>query len=206
MKNNQNYSQDIAHIRSIMEQSTRFMSLSGWAGIMAGIYALLGIWFANKWLGYEPGGFGFYRWVGIDFKPASLIGLGLAVLILSMGTAIYLSSQKALKEGKKPWNSASRRLLMNTAVPLVAGGITMLAFISQQMYSTLIPLSLIFSGLSLYHGGRDSYKEIRILGIFEIVLGLMSLFLIEYSMFLWALGFGFLHIVYGIYLHYKYER
>lgn len=57
-----------------------------------------------------------------------------------------------------------------------------------------------------YTTGRDSYKEIRILGIFEIVLGLMSLFLIEYSMFLWALGFGFLHIVYGIYLHYKYER
>ena len=42
MSQNQ-YSNDIAHIRTMMERSSRFLSLSGWAGILPGIFALVGL-------------------------------------------------------------------------------------------------------------------------------------------------------------------
>ena len=60
---NQNqYSDDLAHIRTMMERSSRFLSLSGWAGILPGIFALMGlalaVWFISKaqnfwWFGNE---------------------------------------------------------------------------------------------------------------------------------------------------------
>ncbi|MFU8859295.1 MAG: hypothetical protein ACNA8K_02625 [Cyclonatronaceae bacterium] len=36
MKQQQDYIREIAEIRSMMERSVKFLSLSGWAGILAG--------------------------------------------------------------------------------------------------------------------------------------------------------------------------
>jgi hypothetical protein len=35
-------------IKSMMERSSRFISLSGWSGVAAGVCALVGAWFANR--------------------------------------------------------------------------------------------------------------------------------------------------------------
>ena len=37
-----NYQEDLAHIRNMMEKSSRFISLSGLSGIFAGTFALIG--------------------------------------------------------------------------------------------------------------------------------------------------------------------
>ena len=37
-----NYQEDLSHIRSMMERSSRFISLSGLSGVFAGLVALLG--------------------------------------------------------------------------------------------------------------------------------------------------------------------
>ena len=42
MKEIQEYEKDIASIRTIMERSAKFISLSGLSGVLAGIYALTG--------------------------------------------------------------------------------------------------------------------------------------------------------------------
>ena len=54
MKEKRDYIRDIAEIRSMMERSSKFLSLSGLAGIMAGIYALAGAWIAYHYLGFNP--------------------------------------------------------------------------------------------------------------------------------------------------------
>jgi len=38
--------EDIKEIRTLMERSTRFLSLSGLSGIFAGLFALIGAYFA----------------------------------------------------------------------------------------------------------------------------------------------------------------
>lgn len=206
MQENQDYIRDLAEIRSIMEQSTRFMSLSGWAGILVGIYALVGAWAARTWLHFDPASIGYNRPEAPEFSPYSLVALALGVLTLAIGTAVWLTSKKAQNRGEKLWNSASKRLLINMAVVLGTGGILMLILINQGLYGILPALTLVFYGLAMYLAGRDSYREIRVLGLLEIALGLLSSCFIEYSLMIWALGFGFLHIGYGIYIHYKYER
>ncbi len=204
MKKNQDYVRDIAEIRSMMERSSKFLSLSGWAGIMAGTYELAGAFIAYHFLDFNP-----EEIVNQSTETpnlAQLIGLAFIVLILAAGTAIFLSYKRAHQRGEKPWNITARRLLINMAVPLVAGGLLVLILISKGLIGLMAPFTLIFYGLALYNAGTFTYQEVKILGLVQLGLGLASTYFIHFSLLLWAVGFGLVHIIYGIYMHYKYER
>lgn len=203
MKEEKDYTRDIAEIRSMMERSSKFMSLSGWAGIMAGIYALAGAFIAWKVFGFNPDEL-FYKSTGPDSGFLSVFVLSGLVLVLAVGTAIFDSNRKASKRGEKAWNALSRRLLSNMAAPLITGGIVVLLLISKGLLGLVAPLTLIFYGLALYNAGNFTFREVRILGIVQMILGLTGCYLIGYGLLIWAVGFGLGHMVYGIYMHYKY--
>lgn len=208
MKEEQDYIRDIADIRSMMERSSKFLSLSGWAGIMAGIYALSGAYIALKFLDFNPGEI-VYSAAASGILSSSLlyvILLAILILFLATGTAVFLSYKRAQKSGEKLWNPTSRRLLINMAVPLIAGGLLILILISKGMIGLIAPFTLLFYGLALYNAGKFTYEVVKILGLTEIALGLMGSYFIEYGLLFWALGFGVVHIIYGIYIHYRYEK
>ncbi|RYY28944.1 MAG: hypothetical protein EOO04_07795 [Chitinophagaceae bacterium] len=201
MKEEQDYIRDIREMRTIMERSSKFTSLSGLASIIAGIYALVGAYIS--WAVFD------YRIDGLQSDPGRITGVivvALVVLIFSVGTAFLLSQKKAQKKGERVWNATSRRLLNTTAVPLVTGGMLILILLSNSLTGLILPATLIFYGLALYNASRLTYEEVRSLGIIQIILGLLSAWIISYGLLFWVLGFGVAHIVYGIYLHYKYER
>jgi hypothetical protein len=132
--------------------------------------------------------------------------MAVGLLLLSIGTAIFLSYQRAKKRGEPVWNATSRRMVANMGMPLVSGGILLLVFLAAGLTSMLIPITLIFYGLALYNAGNYTYREVKYLGAIQVGLGLLGACFVEYSLLLWALGFGLMHIVYGIYIHLKYER
>jgi hypothetical protein len=204
----QDHIRDIAEIRSMMERSSKFLSLAGWAGIMAGIYALTGTYIAYQLFHFNPGEAGFDT-ITTESLPSNfltIIVLACCILVLSIGTAIYLSLKKASKTGEKIWNATAKRLLINMAVPLVTGGLLILVLISKGLIGFLAPFTLLFYGLALYNASKFTFEEVRTLGLIQIALGLFSCWFVEYGLICWALGFGVFHIIYGIHMHYKYER
>lgn len=208
MKEEKDYIQDIAEIRSMMERSSKFLSLSGWAGIMAGIYALSGAYFAYKYLNFNPDAI-IYSPVNsgnLSSDFSKTIFLAIIILIMALGTAVFLSGRKAGKRGEKLWNSTSKRLLINMAIPLVTGGLLILVLINQGFIGLIAPFTLIFYGLALYNAGKFTYDEVKILGLIQIGLGLLGSWFAEYGLLCWATGFGLVHIIYGIYIHYRYEK
>jgi hypothetical protein len=208
MKAEQDYIRDIAEMRAIMERSTRFLSLSGLSGVMAGVYALAGAYVAHGWLDIEAQLANAAQVSGMEAFGAmsGMIMLGAIVLALTLVTALLLSRRKAAKHNEKTWNPATRRLLANLGVPLLAGGLLILMVIARGFPEFVLPFSLVFYGLALYSAGRFTYEEIRSLGLLETGLGLAAAWMPEHALLLWALGFGALHIVYGLYMHYRYER
>lgn len=207
MKEEQDYIRNLAEIRSMMERSSKFLSLSGWAGIMAGIYALAGAWIAWKFFNFNPGE-PVYNNQSEIFAPSlgNLVFLALIILILSVSTAVFLSSKKAEKKGENVWNPIAKRLLVNMAVPLVAGGLLILILIAKGLIGLVAPCTLLFYGLALYNASKFTYEEVKTVGLIQIALGLISAWFIDYGLLFWALGFGVVHIIYGIYMHYRYER
>jgi uncharacterized membrane protein YidH (DUF202 family) len=195
-------------MRSMMERSSKFLSLSGLAGIMAGIYALAGAYIAYKIFYFNPDEivYNTIRSGSVSSSLLQVILLAVLILVLALGTAIYLSYKKADKRGEKLWNPTARRLMINMAVPLVVGGLLILILISKGLIGLVAPFTLIFYGLALYNASKFTYEEVRSLGLIEIALGLVSSYFVGYGLLFWALGFGVVHIIYGIYMHYRYER
>lgn len=208
MKTEQKYIRDLTEIRSMMERSTRFLSLTGWSGIMAGLYALAGAFIAWK-LFYLNGSEGIYNSLERQALSGSVLYqffLALVILVLAIGTAIFLSWRKSTKSGEGLWNSAARRLVINMVIPLATGGILILILISKGLLGLIAPLTLIFYGLALLNASKFTFEEVKYLGIIEIVLGLAASYFIGYGLLFWAAGFGFMHIIYGIYMHLRYEK
>lgn len=208
MKEEEDYFKDLTEIRSLMERSSKFLSLSGWAGIMAGIYALLGAFIAFRFLNFNPDQIilDHQKSANLLFDLHKVIYLAIIILILAISTAIILSQKKAKKNGDKLWNATSRRVLINMSVPLVIGGLLILILISNEMIGLVAPFSLLFYGLALYQISKFTFEEVKILGLVEIALGLISAYFVAYGLLFWAIGFGLVHIIYGIYMYYKYER
>jgi hypothetical protein len=208
MKTEKEYISDLTEIRSMMERSTKFLSLTGWAGIMAGFYALLGAYIAYKIIYLNSGETILNSFSRQQISPelVNLIVVALAVLFLAVSTAIFLSYKKARKKNEKLWNSAARRLVVNMAIPLVTGGIFILIIFSKGFFGLIAPVTLIFYGLALLNASKFTYEELRSLGVTQLVLGLLATYYINYALLLWAFGFGLMHIVYGIYMHLKYEK
>lgn len=192
----------LADIRSLMDKSTRFLSLSGWSGISAGLAALLGaslvFWKQNQdradWF------------VGLDLKHGTfLLLVALLVLGFSLLMGSWLTMREAKKQGQPLWGPASRQLLRSLLVPLAAGGIFCAALVVHQQSLLILPATLLFYGVSLLSASKYTLDELRYLGYIQIGLGLLSSFLASYALIFWAFGFGVLHIIYGIYMYQKYN-
>ena len=208
MKTDQEYIKDLSEIRSMMERSTKFLSLSGLSGILAGLYALVAAYIAYRFFFADSGGFSDINISGQDISGNlfSLILLALVVLLLAIGTAAYLSHKKARRNNEVLWNPVARRLAFNMAIPLITGGILILILISRDIFGLIAPLTLIFYGLALINASKFTFGELKSLGITEIILGLISSYFVDLGLLLWAVGFGIMHIAYGIYMHLKYEK
>jgi len=199
---NTNYREDLAEIRSMMDRSTRFRSIPGWAGIMAGLYAITAGWIAHECFNLKIL-FAHTPLILPAYAPQA-IGLGIVLLLASLTTAIALSIRQAKKMRTPLWNQTTRRMLVSFSIPLFSGGVVLVFLILQGLLDWVFPFSLIFYGLALHNAGRESISEIQFLGYLELGLGLIACFMSSCSVLLWLIGFGCLHFLYGWYITQKY--
>ena len=201
-----NYQEDLSHIRSIMEKSSRFISLSGLSGIFIGIFAILGAVYV--FFAFEREGISYFdrypKFYGFNFI-SELILVALVVLVFSLASAVFFTVRKSKRKELPIWTTSTKLLIINFSIPLVTGGIFCLGLLFHHYYAFLAPSTLIFYGLSLINASKYTYSDIRYLGICEVILGLLSSFLLGYGLVFWALGFGVLHIIYGLILYKKYQ-
>ena len=198
----------IQDIKRIMERSSRFISLSGLSGIAAGVFALIGAYFAYDWIYEYDIRFNSQRFTVNDFQnlKMNLLVMAVAVLAAALISALYFTWLRARHTHRQFWDHTSKRLLINLIIPLIAGGLFILAMLQQDEWRFVVPACLLFYGLALVNAGKFTLNEVRYLGYLEIVLGLINTQYIGYGLYFWAAGFGLLHIVYGVFMWWKYER
>ena len=200
-------------IRSMMERSSRFISLSGLSGVMAGVMALIGAAIAFYYLNKTPfdGRIILHREIlqttkwGLKYYEFFAL-LGSAVIISALAFGIFFTTRKAKRKGQKVWDKLTFRLLINLAIPLATGAIFCFALLYYGLMRLTPGATLVFYGLALVNASKYTLPYIRYLGISEIILGLIAIFVLEYGLEFWAIGFGVLHIIYGILMYNIYDR
>lgn len=208
---NQDHIKEIEAIKTMMERSSRFLSLSGLSGIFAGFIALAGAVIAFFIMEH-----GRIQYEAVYMKLLNplyeleiaymLMILGSIVLLLALGGGFFFSWRKARKNDLKFWDKTARRMFAHLFIPLVAGGFFSLILLHWNAEGLLASATLIFYGLALLNAGKYTLTEVQYLGISEVILGILAGIFIHYGLFFWAFGFGFLHIFYGSIMYFKYDR
>lgn len=214
MEKQGDYIDQLSEIRSLMERSSRFISLSGWSGVLAGIYALIGAYAARAYYFGHSDRYGekLSQIIGgpnifgdLSFYEFFILDAGL-VVVFSLITGMLFTARRAKKKGQRIWDRVALRMLINLAIPLFTGGLFCILLLNHQAIGLIAPSMLIFYGLALVNASKYSIYELKFFGLAQIVLGLVSMFYIGHGLMFWSIGFGFFHIGYGIYMWFKYER
>ena len=203
---NQKHQEDLSHIRSMMERSSRFISLSGLSGVFAGLSALIGGLYVHQL--FKANGLdyfdGEYKLYSVDLV-SELVFIALIILFFALTFGIFFTIRKSRKYSLPIWTNATKKMLINLAIPLVVGGVFCLALLYHQIYVLVAPATLLFYGLALINAEKYTFSDIKYLGFCELALGCVSLFFLGYGLVFWIIGFGILHILYGLIVFKKYK-
>lgn len=198
----QHYIEQLKDIRTMMDRSSRFLSLSGLSGILAGVYAIIGAFAVRSIIQGKR-----YMYITLESREfRNILFIAAAVVVLSLLTGVLLSARKAQKRNEKLWNSASRRLVINFSIPMITGGIFGILLLRQQHYGLISAVTMLFYGMALLNSSKYTLETVRSLGISFIVLGLITTAMPGYSLEFWTIGFGGFHILYGTIMYIKFDR
>lgn len=205
----QQHLETLSDIKRMMERSSRYMSLSGLSGVFAGVVSLIAAGIAYYWLHdyydkwdttrrFDPAEF--------DLLRIRLMGLALIVMALAFAGGTYFTWKRA-KFNKLPvWDATSKKVFINGVIPMVSGGAFVAGLLYNNMEALVAPACLIFYGLALVNASKYTLTDIRYLGIAEIILGVLNVFFLRRGLYFWAVGFGVMHILYGVIMWWKYEK
>lgn len=173
---------NLRYIRETMERSQSFTAVSGRGGTVMGLVALVAAVAA-------VGTAGSTAWV--------LIWMGAAVL--SLGVALFSMAWKARAAGSALLAGAGRKFAWSVTPPLLVGGLLTVA-LARAGLTQLLPGSwLLLYGTGVVTGGAFSVRVVPVMGLTFMALGAVALFCpATWGDAFMALGFGGLHILFGI--------
>ncbi|MES2603397.1 MAG: hypothetical protein V4603_00570 [Pseudomonadota bacterium] len=172
---------NLRFIRATMESATAFTDVSGKGYVLGGITALVASWLAAK----QPS------------ADAWLLTWMLEAL-LAATVMLMLTSEKARVQGKSLWTGSGRRLIFAFLPAMAVGAVVTLAF-HLQGHTLLLPgLWLTLYGAAIMTAGAHSIKLIPVMGALFVVLGSLQVFGLTPMNLSLGLGFGGLHIIFGL--------
>lgn len=203
----------LREIRGMMEESTRFISVSGLSVICAGVSALIGAAVAYYYLGMGLFDTSYFAnitktWRFSDYNAAMTFFIldAAAVFLVASLAAFWFTWLRSKHLGQGIFGPTSLRLMVNFAFPLGVGGLFCWGMLLHGYIGMIAPSMLLFFGLALVNSSKYTFQSIRVLGIWECFLGLIGSFYFGYGLMLWVLGFGLSLVVYGLYLYFQNER
>ncbi|MFK8060597.1 MAG: hypothetical protein AB8B78_10950 [Polaribacter sp.] len=191
------YLRDISEIKTLMSKSSKFISLSGLSGILAGVYSLLGA------------GYYFFGIKSEDDFSSSIIPITVIVLIVFFATTIttvFFTSKRSKITGEKIWGDSTKNLIVSFSTTFYIGVICILILYFKEEYTYLLALLILFYGIAIINASRHTNVIIQPLGFIEVVIGLLCIIYPEFSLWFCILGFGIIHIIYGSIFYFKYDK
>ena len=173
---------NLRFIRETMERSTSFTAVSGVAGVAMGAIALGAAWLAAA-----------------QETPGAWLLTWLTAAVLSGAVAVWAMARKAHAIEMSLLSGPGRKFVLGFAPPVLVGGLLTVVLFRGELTQALPGTWLLLYGTAVVTGGAYSVKSVPLMGAAFMVLGALALFTPpEWGDALMAVGFGVLHIVFGI--------
>lgn len=200
---NSNTNDTLNDIKEMMERSSKFISLNGFSGVFIGALTILIVSVFCSYYQINPFSGDLVQLENLPDSHYAVALISASILfICSFCIAFFLTLKRSKKLAIPIWGPASKRVMINFATPLLAGGLFCLVIFFQSP-DLVLPLSLIFYGMALFNAGNFTFKSTKFIGIIQMLLGIFALMFMQYHIVIWTIGFGIVHIVYGVYMYFN---
>lgn len=182
---------NLAFIRRAMESAAAFTHVSGGGMVLVGALTLVTSGVAFYMCGANP-----FR---ADASAKLWLVMWFAQAVLSALVSFYMIQRKARRADSELLSAPGRKMLLGFAPPMFVGGILTLAFARSGLYPLLPGAWLMLYGAGVATGGAYSVRVLPVMGAVFMLLGAIALFVpAAYAAHLMTLGFGGLHILFGL--------
>ena len=178
---------NLRFIRETMERSAVFTAVPGWGTVGVGAIGLAAAAYASRQASPDA-------WLAVWLAAAALAG---STAAMSMGRKIGGSPQPSARP--------LRNFTMGLVPPAAAGALLTVALWSAGQYDLIAPVWLLTYGAGITTGGAFSVRAVPIMGLTFMALGAVAVVApASWRDILLALGFGLMHIVFGLVIARKY--
>jgi len=172
---------NLRYIRETMERAGAFTSIPGWGGFAIGCTAVAASIVASRLFDLN--------WLKLWLAEAVL-----AAIIAGITMAI-----KASRAGVSLTSGAARRFFVSYFAPIIAAAVMTLMLLRAQWYEAMPALWLLSYGASFISSGSYSIRVVPQMGVCFMLLGAVAAWVpFPASNALLGIGFGGLHIIYGL--------
>jgi hypothetical protein len=173
--------EDIRFIRETMERSASFTAVPGWGQVAMGATALAAAWVAAR-----------------QTTPAIWFAVWLGEGVLAMSIALVATQRKAQRAGM-PLTSGPGSKFVRTSLPPIIAGAVLTAVLYNSGLARMLPGTwLLLYGTGVMTGGAFSVPIVPVMGVSFMLAGAGALFFPDWGNMFMALGFGGLHVVFGL--------
>ncbi|HET8648633.1 MAG TPA: hypothetical protein VFL95_01215 [Gemmatimonadales bacterium] len=178
---------NLSFIRQTMERATAFTAVPGWGGVAMGVTAIAAAVLAAR----QPSQSG---WL--------LVWLGEAVVACLVGGAAM--SLKARRTGAPLFSRPARQFFFGFLPPLMVGAVLTIVLARAGLFWLCPGGWLLLYGAGVMTGGAFSVRVVPLMGVLFIGLGVVASLVPDLGNLLLAVGFGGLHIVFGVVIARRY--
>lgn len=178
---------NLQFIRETMERATAFTAISGWGLAAVGLTALGAAWLAAA----QPRP----RWLAVWLGEALL-----AFLIAGASTVRKARASKA-----PLFSMPGKRFALSFSPPMLVGALLTAGLYGAASDALLAGTWLLLYGTGIVTGGAFSIRIVPVMGMCFMLVGAAALFApAAFVNWLMALGFGGLHVVFGVIIARRY--
>jgi len=172
----------LAYIRETMESASSFTALSGWGLIAVGFIGIVA-----AWLAWSAG-------------SAAQLDVWIPAAVLSIVVASLANAAKARRLAVPLWSGSLRKLAWVMAPTVAAGAMITYALGTAGIQHLLPGTWLALYGAGVTAGGTFSLRAVRWMGLVLLALGALAFVVPGSAVWFLALGFGALHLAFGLYV------
>lgn len=209
----QEIKETLTDIREMMERSQKVMFLNGTSGIIVAVWALLGAIFTSEFLYgslWPIWGSTVFPLREMTFDRFSFTAFFLAVtFIASCITVWIMSKHRAKRKGIEfKLDPGAKQLFRTFFTVMIIGGLFCLSCFGNGHWELIFGYMLAFYGLALVVISPMAFRKsiTQYFGYLQIAVGLAALVFPQYGMMFWTIGFCVLHLIWGIWFHFVFER
>jgi hypothetical protein len=179
---------NLKFIRSTMERAGSFTAVPGWGMVGVGAVALAAT---------------FVSWLQPSVELWIAVWLGAAAIAIVVGG--WAMARKAHRVNDPILSGPGRRFGLSFLPPMVVGGLLTVVLYRAGLAGILPGMWLLLYGTGIATGGAFSVRPVPVMGICFMVLGAAALLgPAGLGPWLMALGFGGLHILFGLIIARRY--